>query len=92
MRGRFLAISILGLLCGLSARAQRGAAKDTVIKGATIEIIQSYTPEVKRTPALPLFHHYRPLTLLHRFYSIMYPLRRYSILMGHYHYGRWHLH
>src|SRR5687768_8101356 len=29
---------------------QRGSSKDTLLKGATIEILQSYKPEVKNTP------------------------------------------
>ena len=37
------------LLAALGARAQRGAS-DTVLKGSTIEVIQSYKPEVKRAP------------------------------------------
>ncbi len=50
MRGKCIAISILGMFLSYSAAAQTGAAKDTVIKGATIEIIQSYKPEVTRPP------------------------------------------
>ncbi|MCB0697420.1 MAG: hypothetical protein KDC07_08650 [Chitinophagaceae bacterium] len=50
MRGRLIAISILGVLLSCSAEAQTAAPKDTVIKGATIEIIQSYKPEVTRAP------------------------------------------
>lgn len=87
MRGKFLVISIIGVLCAFSAKAQKGAAKDTVIKGATIEIIQSYNPEVKRnprpeiTPSLPpidtttplLQHHVPPQTLFYSYGAL--PLR-----------------
>lgn len=51
-----LAIIALGILSSVPAAAQRkqrtrpAAAQDTVIKGATIEIIQSYKPEVTRAP------------------------------------------
>lgn len=38
------------MLLSLSATAQQQAPKDTVIKGATIEIIQSYKPEVTSAP------------------------------------------
>lgn len=47
------------MLLSLSATAQQKTPKDTVIKGATIEIIQSYKPEVtsaprpEPTPSLP---------------------------------------
>lgn len=94
MHGRFLAISILWLLCSLSAKGQRGAAKDTVIKGATIEIIQSYTPEVKRsarpqpTPSLPpvdtttpLLQHYVPAQTLFYSYSSL-PLRPLALTLS----------
>lgn len=94
MRGRFLAISILGLLCGLSARAQRGSAKDTVIKGATIEIIQSYTPEVKRSPrptptpslppvdtTTPVLQHYVPAQTLFYSYGSL-PLRPLALTLS----------
>lgn len=94
MQGRFLAISILGLLSCFSANAQRGAAKDTVIKGATIEIIQSYTPEVKRsprpmpTPSLPpvdtstpaLQHHVPAQTLFYSYGSL--PLRPLALTLS----------
>ena len=50
MQGRYWIISMLGMLLPFSSGAQTGSAKDTVIKGATIEIIQSYKPEVKRAP------------------------------------------
>ncbi|MBW7914319.1 MAG: hypothetical protein H3C54_11655 [Taibaiella sp.] len=94
MNGRFLAISILGLLTCFSAKAQKGAAKDTVIKGATIEIIQSYTPEVKRsprptpTPSLPpvdtttpvLQHHVPAQTLFYSYGSL--PLRPLALTLS----------
>lgn len=99
MQGRFLAISILGLLPCFSAHAQRGAAKDTVIKGATIEIIQSYTPEVKRsprpvpTPSLPpvdtstpvLQHHVPAQTLFYSYGSL--PLRPLALTPGNEEHG-----
>ncbi len=94
MQCRSLAISILGLLSGFSAAAQQGAAKDTVIKGATIEIIQSYTPEVKRTPrpvptpSLPpvdtstpvLQHHVPAQTLFYSYGSL--PLRPLALTLS----------
>lgn len=50
MKGKLLAISILGMLLSVSAQAQKASPKDTVIKGVTIEITQSYKPEVTRAP------------------------------------------
>jgi len=50
MQGKYIAISVLGMFLSFSAAAQTAASKDTVIKGATIEIIQSYKPEVTRPP------------------------------------------
>ena len=38
------------LTAALGARAQRVSPSDTVLKGSTIEVIQSYKPEVKRAP------------------------------------------
>ncbi len=38
------------LTAAFGARAQRRAPADTVLKGSTIEVIQSYKPEVKRAP------------------------------------------
>ncbi|WP_276132048.1 hypothetical protein [Polluticoccus soli] len=35
---------------GHTTTLQRSSAKDTLLKGATIEILQSYKPEVKNTP------------------------------------------
>lgn len=49
MRGKYIAISILGMLLSYAAEAQT-SANDTLIKGATIEITQSYKPEVTRVP------------------------------------------
>lgn len=50
MKVRQSAILMLGVLFSLPATAQRRQAKDTVIKAPTIEIIQSYKPEVTSTP------------------------------------------
>lgn len=58
MKYTYLCLSIALLLCSQIAVGQT-AAEDTTIKGSTIEIIQSYKPEVKQstkpalTPALP---------------------------------------
>lgn len=50
MRVKFLYISIL-LVAAVTARAQHAApATDTIMKGATIEVIQSYKPQVKQAP------------------------------------------
>jgi hypothetical protein len=38
------------LLAGISASAQRAPGSDTVLKGSTIEVIQSYKPRVKQSP------------------------------------------
>src|SRR5688572_13725463 len=43
-------ISLSALLLPALAQAQQAAQKDTVIKGATIEITQLYKPEVTRAP------------------------------------------
>ena len=53
MRGRFLYISIALLAVAQQASAQKKApvaANDTAIRSNTIEIIQSYKPEVKQHP------------------------------------------
>lgn len=51
MPNKHIIISILSLAVALKAGAQqRGTDKDTTINGATIEIIQSYKPEVKQAP------------------------------------------
>ena len=43
----FIPVFLFG---ALAARAQRTAPADTVLKGSTIEVIQTYKPEVKRAP------------------------------------------
>lgn len=45
-----LTILLLAVLLSQQASAQRGNAQDTVLKGSTIEIIQTYKPEVQRAP------------------------------------------
>jgi hypothetical protein len=50
MRVRFLLILVSLLVIASGAVAQGTASKDTVIKGSTIEVIQSYKPEVKQAP------------------------------------------
>lgn len=65
MKLKYLCLSIVALLISKGAIAQT-ATKDTTIKGATIEIIQSYKPEVQQatkpmlTPALPPIDTSRP--------------------------------
>lgn len=59
IRAKHLFILSIALLSSHGLRAQRGAQQDTVIKGATIEIIQSYKPEVQRAPK-PDFTPYLP--------------------------------
>lgn len=50
MKLGYTAILIWGIFLALPAAAQKQAAKDSVIKGATIEITQSYKPEVTHAP------------------------------------------
>lgn len=61
MRSRHLVISIFGVLTSLTAVAQSGTQQDTSINGATIEIIQSYKPEVQRAPRPELTPHLPPI-------------------------------
>ncbi len=42
--------TLIFLVAAFGARAQRVAPADTVLKGSTIEVIQTYKPEVKRAP------------------------------------------
>src|SRR5688500_3498821 len=50
MKLGYTAILIWGIFFALPSAAQKRAAKDSVIKGATIEITQSYKPEVSHAP------------------------------------------
>ncbi|MBS1587538.1 MAG: hypothetical protein JSS82_18540 [Bacteroidetes bacterium] len=51
MRLRIIYISMILLCCAASARAQKQLQRtDTTIKSSTIEIVQSYKPEVKQVP------------------------------------------
>jgi len=85
---KILFIIIVGVAASLHAGAQTAMpAKDTTIKGATIEIIQSYKPEVKQhpkqeyTPVLPpvdnshpVFNYVVPQQILNYTYNSL-PLR-----------------
>lgn len=94
MRKSFLVISAIGFLGTFTAKGQTGAAKDTVIKGATIEIIQSYDPEVKRSPkpeltpslppvdtTTPMLRHYVPPQTLFYSYGAL-PLRPLALTLS----------
>lgn len=50
MKLGYTVILIWGIFFALPTAAQKRAAKDSVIKGATIEITQSYKPEVTHAP------------------------------------------
>jgi hypothetical protein len=50
MRSSIVITSIALLLFPLGIMAQQRTAGDTVLKGTTIEVIQSYKPEVKQVP------------------------------------------
>lgn len=49
MRIRHIGVFLL-LATGSAALAQRAPVRDTVIKGSTIEVVQSYKPQVKQAP------------------------------------------
>jgi hypothetical protein len=43
-------VILILLTASIAARAQRAPGSDTVLKGSTIEVIQSYKPRVKQSP------------------------------------------
>jgi len=60
-----LTILSLLLITAFSAKAQHSASQDTVLKGSSIEVIQSYKPQVKQAPKPKLVPTLPPVDTTH---------------------------
>ena len=58
---KHITLLLFAVLAAQYAAAQRGNTQDTVLKGSTIEIIQTYKPEVQHAPKPELTPHLPPI-------------------------------